>query len=304
MRVQLLAILIMGILSSCHNSDSLTICSFYTGNDYDCHSAPLWDERVLSIGSLVQSKNFDIIGMQEVNFDRFFSLTETLTNYDSVIGDGEDRTDIEELAPIFFKSDKFILLSKSQYWLSETPDVPGSKSWGAIYPRIVTWAKLQNKISGHIFFVFNTHFCHLNEDAQINSSTLFLQKMNEIAGDAPVIVTGNFNATIDSPVESLLTLNWDRFHSLQNTAKLTKKPKNPVDKNSVSNGFSPKRHTDHILVNSYLTVQSFNAIESKKIESLYAGHRPVSVKVKFLFERISRNGTLHTAPWEKAKENQ
>ncbi|GAO28277.1 Bacillopeptidase F precursor [Geofilum rubicundum JCM 15548] len=299
-----MAILFIGILSSCHNSDSLTICSFYTGNDYDSQSAQLWDERLLSIESLVKTENFDIIGMQEVNFDRFFSLTGILTDYDSVLGDGEDRTDIEELAPIFFKSDQFILLSKSQYWLSETPDIPGSKSWGAIYPRIVTWAKLQNKTSGHIFFVFNTHFCHLNEDAQIKSSTLFLQKMNEIAGDAPVVVTGNFNASAETPVETLLTLNWDRFHSLRNTAQLAKKSKKPDHKMGSTNGYTPTRHTDHIFVNSYFNVHSFNYMQSKEIESLYTGHRPVFVELKFLFERMSRNGTLHPAPWEAASENQ
>jgi endonuclease/exonuclease/phosphatase family metal-dependent hydrolase len=304
MRLQLLAILLTVLFSACHNSDSLTICSLYTGNDYYNQSARLWDERMLNIESLVKTENFDIIGMQEVNFDRFFSLTEILTDYDSVIGDGEERTDIEELAPIFFKSDKFILLSKSQYWVSETPEIPGSKSWGAIYPRIVTWAKLKNKATGHIFFVFNTHFCHLNEDAQINSSRLFLQKINEIAGDAPVIVTGNFNASIDSPAESLLTLNWDRFHSLQNAAQLTKKSKKPVDIEGSTNSITPNRHTGHVFVNSYFSVHSFTYLEPKKTGTLYNGNRPVYVEVKFLFERTSRNGALHPAPWETSKKNQ
>lgn len=299
MRVKLSILSILSLLSSCRHSDSLTVCSFYTGNDFDKISSELWEERRATIESLVGSYNFDIIAMQEVNFDRFYSLKETLTDFDSVIGDAEERNDIEELAPIFYNSEKFLLLAKSQFWLSETPDLPGSKSWGAIYPRISTWVKLQNKLTGHIFFVFNNHFCHLNEDAQLKSSVLILRKINEIAGDAPVIVTGNFNATLNSPAELLLTSNWDRFHSLQNSSRLVKAKKQINKNNSPSQRFVPTRHTDHILVNSYFNVQKFKPIQSGKLEDLFTGHRPVYVQVKYLFERIPRNGELQPYPWEE-----
>ncbi len=296
MRFQLLKLLF--VLSSCRHSDTLTVCSFYTGNDFDKTSTELWEERRATIESLVGSYNFDIVAMQEVNFDRFISLKKALSDYDNVIGDGEGRMDVEELAPIFFNSDNFLVLAKSQFWLSETPDLPGSKSWGALYPRITTWVKLQSKITGHIFFVFNAHFCHLNEDAQLKSSALFLKKINEIAGDAPVIVAGNFNAALHSPVELLLTSNWDRFHSLQNSARLSKKKQQATKNNRSSKRFVPMRHTDHILVNSYFTVQNFHPIQSESIEKLYTGHRPVYAKVKFIFERIPRNGELQPLPWE------
>ncbi len=300
MRFQLLKLFLLIVLSSCRQSDSLTVCSFYTGHDFDKNSTDLWEERRATIESLVDSYNFDIVAMQEVNFDRFYSLKEALPDFDSVIGDGEERADIEELAPIFYNSENFLVMAKSQFWLSETPDIPGSKSWGTIYPRITTWVKLQSNNSGHIFFVFNTQFCHLNEDAQLKSSALLLQKISEIAGDAPVIVTGNFNAVINSPVELLLTSNWDRFHSLQNSANLSKNKKQTNKNNRLSKRFVPTRHTDHILVNSYYVVQDFHPIQSEKTEKLYTGHRPVYAKVKFLFERVPRSGELQPLPWENS----
>ena len=298
MRAQLFILLLLGVLSSCQRSDSLRICSLYTGNDYDKNSTELWEERRSTIEALVRSHKFDIVAMQEVNFERFYSLQATLTDYESVIGDAEERTDIEELAPIFYDSEKFLLLAKSQFWLSETPDLPGSKSWGAIFPRITTWVKLQNKISGHIFFIFNTHFCHLNEDAQLKSAVLNLKKIHEIAGDAPVIVTGNFNAALNSPVELLLTSNWNRFHSLQNSSRLVKPKKQAATNNRRSKRFVPTRHTDHILINSYFNVQAFKPIQSEELEELFTGHRPVYVQIKYLFERIPRNGELRLPPWE------
>lgn len=304
MRVKLFTLILLGIVSSCRQSDSLSVCSFYSGNEFDKSSTELWEERLATIESLISSHNFDIVGMQEVDFDRFYALQASLPGYNSVIGDGEGRSDIEELAPIFYNADKFILLSKSQFWLSETPDVPGSKNWGAIYPRITTWAKLQSKKSGHIFFVFNTHFCHLNEDAQLKSSRLLLQKISEIAGDAPVMVTGNFNAPINSPVELLLTSNWDRYHSLQNSARLVKKQKKAAENIGLSKRFVPTRHTDHILVNSYFNVSTFKPIQAKNSEKLFTGHRPVYVKAQFLFARLPRNGELQPLPWQNKTKAQ
>jgi endonuclease/exonuclease/phosphatase family metal-dependent hydrolase len=297
MRLQLFILFLLSILSSCRQSDSLTVCSFYTGNDFDKRSTELWEERRSTIESIVGAHNFDIVAMQEVNFDRFISLKEVLPDYHSVIGDGEERTDIEELAPIFFHADKFLLLSKSQFWLSETPDLPGSKNWGALYPRITTWVKLQNKFSGHIFFVFNTHFCHLNEDAQLKSAVLMLQKIHEIAGDAPVIATGNFNVHLNSPVELLLTSNWDWFHSLQNSSRLVKTTKQGRKNQTRAKRFIPSRHTDHILVNSYFDVQAFKPIQSENLETLFTGHRPVYVQLKYLFEPRSRTEERQPYPW-------
>jgi endonuclease/exonuclease/phosphatase family metal-dependent hydrolase len=98
------------------------------------------------------------------------------------------------------------LLQQGTFWLSETPDLAGSRSWDAALPRIVTWGRLRDRRSGAAFYLFNTHFDHRGETARRESAGLLLRKVAEIAGRAgPVIVTGDFNATPDSDPYRVLT---------------------------------------------------------------------------------------------------
>ena len=71
--------------------------------------------------------------------------------------------------------------------------MPGSKSWDAAITRIVTWAKFKDLKTKKQFFIFNTHFDHIGRTARAESAKIILQKVKEIAGKHPVIVTGDFN---------------------------------------------------------------------------------------------------------------
>jgi endonuclease/exonuclease/phosphatase family metal-dependent hydrolase len=56
-----------------------------------------------------------------------------------------------------------------------------------------------------IFFLFNTHFDHIGETARLESARLLLKAIQSLAASAPVIVTGDFNATETSMVYQILT---------------------------------------------------------------------------------------------------
>lgn len=51
----------------------------------------------------------------------------------------------DEYQPIYWKKDKFDLQDKGVFWLSEEPNVPGSKSWDSACTRHAVWVKLLNK---------------------------------------------------------------------------------------------------------------------------------------------------------------
>jgi len=86
-------------------------------------------------------------------------------------------------------------LDEGHFWLSKTPDVPGSKDWLSAVPRIVTWVKLRTREEPvRTFYHFNTHFDPASKWAQIESAKLLRRRMAEIAGSSPAIVTGDFNA--------------------------------------------------------------------------------------------------------------
>ncbi len=86
-------------------------------------------------------------------------------------------------------------MSDSTFWLSETPDVPGSKSWDAAITRIVTKAKFYDKELKTDFVVFNTHFDHIGKEARLNSGAYLAGAVadSRIQAEIPVLVTGDFN---------------------------------------------------------------------------------------------------------------
>jgi endonuclease/exonuclease/phosphatase family metal-dependent hydrolase len=99
---------------------------------------------------------------------------------------------------VFFKKDRFVLLSDGTFWLSETPDVSGSKSWESGYVRMATWARLKDKATNKELFVINTHIDHISKAAQEKQVEVLLQKIEELHGDLPVILTGDFNMSPDN----------------------------------------------------------------------------------------------------------
>src|SRR5690606_13725588 len=115
-----------------------------------------------------------------------------------------------------YKKDKFDLLDKGDFWLSETPNIP-SKGWDATCcNRICSWGKFRDKESKKEFFFFNANYDHQGKVAQRESSKLILKKLKEIAGDTPVFLTGDLNVVpTEEPVQLILGsgLLWDSRHS-------------------------------------------------------------------------------------------
>ncbi|MBQ8454043.1 MAG: endonuclease/exonuclease/phosphatase family protein [Bacteroidaceae bacterium] len=156
-----------------------------------------WDVRRDRVASYIKKNRIDVVGMQEVLHVQLEDLLARLPEYDYV---GVGRTDGKmkgEYSPVFFRKDKFEVLEKGNFWLSETPDVPGSVGWDAALERIASYAKLRDKRSGKVFMAVNTHFDHVGVKARRESAKLIMRKIQEIVGDQPAVVTGDFNVTED-----------------------------------------------------------------------------------------------------------
>jgi endonuclease/exonuclease/phosphatase family metal-dependent hydrolase len=148
----------------------------------------------------------DLLGTQESLAGQTDYLRQQLHDYDFVgagRGDGKRRG---EMCAVYFRRDRFDKLDAGHFWLSETPTVPGSKSWGSSFTRMCTWVKLRDRAGGGVLCLFNTHFDHRGKRAREESARLLRRKIDQIAGDLPVVVTGDFNATDDSaPYRTLIT---------------------------------------------------------------------------------------------------
>ena len=77
--------------------------------------------------------------------------------------------------------------------------------WDAACTRMVSWVKLNEARSGNEYFVFNTHFDHIGEEARMNSARLLTDSILSIAGPGPVIITGDLNADPESGTVNILS---------------------------------------------------------------------------------------------------
>ncbi|GEO19620.1 endonuclease [Cyclobacterium qasimii] len=250
-----------------------------------------WQARIPIVKSYLTSEKPDIIGMQEVLHSQTLDLQEMLSDY-AFVGTGRnDNKTAGEYAPIFYNKNKFKLIDHSQFWLSETPDIPGSKSWDASLTRIVTWAQFEDIISGQKFYAFNTHFDHRGVEARMKSAELMAKKISEIAGDAPVVATGDFNIRKDHPslgnalYENLIK-SFKEFSSLENSAYISKSP--VAEPGLTSTGFRPDWESkegyaiDYIFVNDYFEVESHQVDKVVEGDLFISDHWPIVAKVKLI----------------------
>ncbi len=152
-----------------------------------------WNKRKGNLVGLIRKVNPDILGTQEVLPDQLKYLKKSLADYESFGVGRNDGKHKGEHSALFFKKEKYEQLRGSNFWLSETPQIPGSKSWDAAITRICSWVQLKDKATGTTFFVFNTHFDHKGKTARRNSAALLRHTIDSLAGNNPVIVTGDFN---------------------------------------------------------------------------------------------------------------
>jgi endonuclease/exonuclease/phosphatase family metal-dependent hydrolase len=154
-----------------------------------------WDgNRKNLVEQTIRSFSPDLLGVQEDLKRQHDFLAGEFPGYESVGRGAQGGTDGEYVSLMYRKS-RFDKLREGFFWLSETPDVPGSESWGTAFPRMVTWLELRDKDTpGFDFVIMNTHWDHVSSTARVESATLMRQKIHDLASGIPVIVTGDFNA--------------------------------------------------------------------------------------------------------------
>jgi endonuclease/exonuclease/phosphatase family metal-dependent hydrolase len=166
------------------------------------------------------------------------------------------------------------------FWLSDTPEIPGSKGWGASLPRIVTWMELVDKNRHDHFFYFNTHFAHDSDSARIMSSKVLLNEVEKIAEGFPFIITGDFNMLPTSAGYAILTGPAESVPLLKDSYTISEK--RPLGPAFTFNGFSDKPGTgriDYIFVKNGMKVLDHSTVIKKEHGIYISDHWPVEAVV-------------------------
>jgi endonuclease/exonuclease/phosphatase family metal-dependent hydrolase len=170
-----------------------------------------WDKRREFVLDTIRDFKPDLLGTQEVLDFQADYLVESLPDH-ALVGVGRDDGKRKgEFSALLYNKKRFKEIDSGTYWLSETPDEPGSKSWDSSLPRVATWAKLRDLQPGGQEIVFvNTHWDHVGKRAREEAGKIIHTWMGESAANQPTIVTGDFNATEDHPgIAALLSSKAD-----------------------------------------------------------------------------------------------
>ena len=189
------------------NAQTVKVMSYNIRLDTKADGVNQWGNRIEKVSQLINQNNPDLLGVQEALHNQMVDLKNNLIGYEYVGVGRDDGKEKGEYSAIFYKKDKFDVLEQKTFLLSETPDVPGSKSCDAAITRVVTYAILKDKSSGKSFAYFNTHFDHIGKEARKNSAALIKTKIASLPNSKkiPLIVSGDFNSEpIDEPYKKMI----------------------------------------------------------------------------------------------------
>ena len=240
-----------------------------------------WAARKEMVAGTVRFLKADLAGFQEVVKEQITDLEALLPEY-AWLGVGrDDGKAAGEFNPLFYLKKRFRILKGATFWLSETPSLPGKKGWDAAYPRIVTWARLEDLSRGETFHIFNTHFDNMGETARMESARLLLRMIREIAGGGPVIVTGDFNFNEKDSNYRILTSETAERPGLADTRRLSVAP--PYGSNHTFNVFSQNvaagARIDFIFVRNTGPVLRYSVISDKWDGRFVSDHNAVAADI-------------------------
>jgi endonuclease/exonuclease/phosphatase family metal-dependent hydrolase len=163
-----------------------------------------WPNRRELLFGTIETFMPDLLGLQEVQPASEQELTRRLRGYEMITACEADR---HNPSPLMVRRNRFDIERSGFFWLSPKPEQWESIGWDAMFPRIVTWVQLRDKTADAApVFYFNTHWDHRGNLARFQSALLMRKRIAQIAGDAPVIVTGDFNCSDETePYATLLS---------------------------------------------------------------------------------------------------
>lgn len=270
-----------GQQAATQTDEPVNVMTFNVRYDNPDDSLNNWNYRKDRVANAIRFYDADIVGTQEVLHNQMEDLRQRLPGYESIGVGREDGKKAGEYSALWYRTDRFTAKESGWFWLSETPEVAGSKGWDGACERIATWAKLQDKLTGKELFVMNTHLDHVGVAARREGVKLVLDKIQELGGDLPVILTGDFNAEPESDVIKQVTDTADPEHltDARTVADLVYGP-NWTFHDFGSIPYEHRERIDYIFVKNGLEVLKYGILAETEGNAYLSDHAPVLISVK------------------------
>lgn len=239
---------------------ALRLMSFNLRRDVESDGPHRWAARRAAVARLVERHAPHVLGTQEGLRHQLADLDARLPQYRRVGMDREGNGDGEHVA-LYYDARRLILVAWGDLWLSDTPNLPGSRSWGNRLPRMVTWARLTDQESGHSFTVANTHLDHESPASRERAARFLAARFPE------AVVMGDLNDAPDAPPWTLLLQGRrDAHHGVPG---------------GTFHGFTgaPRDRLDGILVPEAWSVVQAQVVDDRVDGQLPSDHYPVMADV-------------------------
>ncbi len=252
----------------------LRVMSFNVRTPVDTEPGRRWEDRREAMVALLREQHPAVFGTQELVEKQAEYLVAHLPGY-RWFGEGRRGGGGDEHMGVFYDSAQLTVVESGNFWLSDTPDVAGSITWGNLMPRMVTWALFQRQADGKRFYLLNTHLPYRDEDEprRVLGAKLITQRLATLPRDIPVVVTGDFNSEPGSTTYQAFST------ALADARTLAAKVEGP---RLTFHDFSgkPTVELDWILVRGF-SVDRFSTLDDAPGGVLPSDHFPVQAELRF-----------------------
>ena len=166
-----------------------------------------WANRKQLVVQVIKKNDCDFIGLQEVLGFQLDEILAELPEYGAISRTREISPYEGESCPILYKKDQWELIDGKTFWLSETPEIPGSKSWDCAFPRIFTMGIFYHAASGNGIYLYNTHFDNISVRSRVKSSGVLTRHILNNTSHEYVMVLGDLNSSEDDEAVTSLVNN-------------------------------------------------------------------------------------------------
>lgn len=239
-----------------------------------------WPQRRPLMREVITQISPDVFGTQEGLYGQLQDLATDLPDYNWIGVGRDDGRRKGEFMAIFYRRTRLEPLSTNYFWLSDTPEVPGSTTWGNENRRMVTAVKFRDLQTRRIFNFWDTHFDHQVQLAREKSAALIRKRISALPSSVPLLLVGDFNA-VAGQNRAYHALVDDGF--LVDTWKLAKqRGGEDVDTFNGFKGIVREGHRiDWILARGEIVVDREEIVTFSKEGQFPSDHFPLVAKLRF-----------------------
>ena len=161
-----------------------------------------WSARKYVCERVMKRCKADIYCLQEVTVGQYEDMCRMFPGY-FVFGYPGPETDAlpdreyHGIAKnlVMFSKRRYEMTGAGVYWLSDTPLVGGSSSWGTARPRHVNWVRLRDRRSGREFRVLSLHLDHISHEARLAQVRAVEEETSQYPAGVPQVLAEYCNQT-------------------------------------------------------------------------------------------------------------